>query len=141
MTKKYFFPENWNLSISDLMDEIDSGKRESASQQEFDWAREYERSLIPDDVRFPQKWDVYESLVDQMVHYMTAWAAPFTGGGKAMLNKGDRVWVDTSPGEDRPIGVYVLPVDYKIWKRGWSQRKREKVKNMGAFISSSEPSN
>lgn len=105
-------PPDWNLTIADLMDEMASGKRKSVGQPELDWARDYERGLIPDGIRFPRKGDVYESLVDQTVDYLTAWAAPFTGSGEAILRKGERVWIDTEPVDEKPIGTYAIPINY-----------------------------
>src|SRR6266480_3217633 len=85
-------PPDWNLTIDDLIAEMKAGKRGSVGQPELDWAREYERSLIPEGIRFPQKGDVYESLKDQTVSYLIAWHGPFTTGGEAPLLKGERVW-------------------------------------------------
>lgn len=107
-------PPDWNLTISDLMAEMKAGKRTSIGSPEGDWAREYERSLIPGGARFPRKGDVYESLQDQKVSYLTAWAAPFTGGGEAVLLKGDRVWIHSAPRDEKPVGTYALPVEYDM---------------------------
>ncbi len=69
-------PADWHWTISDLMQEMKAGKREQIGQQELNWAKEYERSLIPEGTRFPAKGDVYEALHDQTVTFVTAWAAP-----------------------------------------------------------------
>lgn len=39
-------PEGWNLTMSDLMEEMKEGKRKSIGSPETDWAREYARSKI-----------------------------------------------------------------------------------------------
>ncbi|MGD0339981.1 MAG: hypothetical protein ABSB78_14465 [Bacteroidota bacterium] len=106
-------PPDWNLKISDLVEEVKAGKRKFIGTTEIIWAREYERSLIPDGVRYPQKGDVYESLKDQTVHYLTAWAAPYTGGGDTTLLKGEQFWIKSEPLEKNPIGTYALPIEYK----------------------------
>lgn len=106
-------PEGWKLTFADLMVEMKAGKRHSIGQPELDWARDYERSLIPAEMRFPQKGDVYEALQDMEVEFMTAWAAPFTGGGKGMLMQGERVIVHSEPAEAKPIGAYAKAVEYK----------------------------
>lgn len=85
-------PEDWNLTIADLLEEVKAGKRKTAGSPEIDWAIEYERRQLPEGTRFPEKGDVYESLIDQTVDYLTAWAAPFTGGGKGTLLEGEQVW-------------------------------------------------
>ena len=107
-------PEDWNLTIADLYEEMKAGKRKTVGQPEIDWAREYERRQLPADTRFPEKGDVYESLKDQTVDYLTAWAAPCTGGGKGTLLKGELIWVDGEhPKDEKPIGIYALPVEYE----------------------------
>jgi hypothetical protein len=105
-------PPGWNKTISDLDAEIRRGERSSAGSPEVDWARNYERSLIPPGVRFPRKGDLYEAAHDIAVHYLTAWAAPYTGGGEGLLKAGDQVLVDVEPFFSQPIGVYAKPVDY-----------------------------
>lgn len=105
-------PSGWNKTISDLCDEMNRGKRTSVGSPEVDWARDYERSRIPVGIRFPRKGDIYEALEDMNVHYMTTWAAPFTGGGEGMLKKGDRIVVDREPVDARAISTYASAVDY-----------------------------
>ncbi len=94
------------------MEEMRAGKRKSVSGQEIEWGRDYERTMIPDGARFPRKGDVYESLGDQTVGYYTAWAAPYTGSGEGTLFKGERIWIDSEPGGEKPVGSYALPVEY-----------------------------
>ena len=53
-------PEGWNKTLADLMDEVTTGKRKSLGSPEIDWARDYERSLLPVGTRFPQRGDLYE---------------------------------------------------------------------------------
>lgn len=111
-------PDDWNLTLDDLFNEIETGKRKTIEPHEGVWAKEYERTLIPDTIRFPLKGDVYESKQDQTVDFMTAWSRPFTGDGTATLLKGERVWVHTDPGEEKPLGTYTIAVDYeKLEKR------------------------
>jgi len=105
-------PVDWNRTIDDLFSEMKAGKRKHVGQPEIEWAREYEKRIIPEGTRFPKKGDVYESKTDKTVHYMTAWSAPFTGGGEATLLKGERIWIDNDPNEERPIGTYALPIEY-----------------------------
>jgi hypothetical protein len=40
-------PEDWHFTFADLMAEMKAGKRKSVGQPELDWARDYERSMIP----------------------------------------------------------------------------------------------
>jgi hypothetical protein len=106
-------PSGWDLTIEDLVAQMKLGKRKSVGSPETDWARDYERSLLPPDVRFPQKGDVYEAQESVAVHYMTAWGAPFTGGGEGQLEQGDRVFIDSAPSNPRPISVYAVACDYR----------------------------
>ena len=90
-----------------------AGKRKSVGSPETEWAREYERSLLPADTRFPRKGDVYEAVEDVQIQFMTAWAAPFTGSGEGVLKKGERVFVDQEPSTPKPTGVYAVAMDYE----------------------------
>lgn len=106
-------PEDWNLTIADLMDELKEGKRNSLGSQERIWALEYERSMLPAEIRFPREGDVYESLEDQAVHFFIAYSAPFTGEGEGVLLKGDKIWIHNNVTGDNSMGEYAIPVNYK----------------------------
>ncbi len=126
-------PENWNKTISDLMQEMKEGKRHEVGQPEIDWAREYERDLIPENYRFPKEGDLYESKLDQEIEFLTAWSAPFTGGGNGTLFKGEQIWINSGPLEEKPIGSYALPVKYtELEKRMVSESDRN-TPNYGNF--------
>lgn len=128
-------PVDWHLTLDDLFAEMKAGKRKSVGNPELEWAREYERSLIPAGTRFPKKGDVYESKIDQAVDYMTAWSAPFTGGGEATLFKGERIWIDNDPNGERPLGTYALPIEYgKLEKRMVPPEDREQPKYGGFYF-------
>jgi len=126
---KVTFPAGWNLTISDLMDELKSGKRKEIKDPEMTWAREYERSLIPANYHFPQKGDLYAANFDQEVDFLTSWSAPYTGGGTTVLFKDEQVWVDENPIDKKPIGAYLLAVNYKeLEKRIVSENDRNAFK-------------
>lgn len=128
-------PEDWKLTISDLMIELNEGKKKHIGQLELDWAREYERSLIPENYRFPHKGDLYESKYDQEVEFLTAWAAPYTGSGKSTLFRGERIWIDAEPGDKKAIGTYAVPVDYKeLETRMVSESDRSEEKYSGFYF-------
>lgn len=110
----------------------ETGTRPSISGVELEWAREYERSLIPAEVRFPRKGDVYEALNDLRVSYVTDWAAPYSGGGEAIVYKGERIIVDVRPDGLKPVGVYAKPVNYlKVEERVVPEWERESPKYGG----------
>jgi hypothetical protein len=104
-------PPGWNKTISDLVDEVRAGNRGSVGSPEVDWARDYERSLIPAGTRFPKKGDVYEATIDLQVSYLTSWSAPFTGGGTGLLKRGEQVIVENDL-LTRPISAYAKPINY-----------------------------
>lgn len=82
------------------------------SGEEMEWARAYERSLLPACTRFPKKGDVYELLEDMDATFLTAWAAPSTGSGAGILRKGEKFVVKDGPIRADPIAVYAEALDY-----------------------------
>lgn len=103
-------PSGWNKTIHDLMAEVKSGLRRTLGSPEVDWARDYERSLLPPGTRFPRQGDVYEAITDVSVNYLTWWTRPYTGGGEVRLRSGDKVVVSRTPIE-KPVMVYADAVD------------------------------
>ena len=103
-------PPGWNKTIEDLSDEAKKTKS-TVGPPEVEWAREYERSLIPKGTRFPKKGDVYEPTRDVEVSYLTSWSAPFTGGGSGTLKKGERVIINCEP-LPRPIAANAKAINY-----------------------------
>ena len=126
-------PADWNFTFADLMAEMKAGKRDSVGQPELDWARDYERSLIPAEMQFPQKGDLYEVLQDMEVEFMTAWAAPFTGSGKGMLMQGERVIVHIEPAAAKPIGAYAKAVEYKAVEERMVPASERTSRKYGGF--------
>ena len=106
------FPADWDRTLDDLFAELESGQRKTIGHPEMAWAKAYERSQIPAGFRFPRQGDRYASNQDQTVTYLTAWSAPFTGSGEAVLRQGDEIWVHDAPSSTAPIGVYAIPVAY-----------------------------
>lgn len=129
-------PPGWNLTLADLSAEMKAGKRQSVGRPELDWARDYERSLIPAHMRFPQQGDVYEAIEDTQVRYLTKWAAPFTGGGDGLLHKGEQVFVEHAPISAEPIGANVVALNYEsIEQRIVPEAEREQAKYRGYYFS------
>ena len=129
-------PEGWNKTISDLMDEAKSGTRKTIGSPELDWARDYERNLLPPGTRFPCKGDIYEAVEDVEVSYLTSWASPYTGGGATTLRMGDRVSIPGAPRDPRPISIYAEAVDYKALEaRVVPEADRRAAKYTGFYFS------
>ncbi len=125
-------PEGWNKSLADLDAEYESGARRTpAGSPEIDWARDYERSLLPADTRFPRVGDVYEALEDLEAHYLTSWDAPFTGGGKGLLLRGDQVVVRYML--PQPIAVNARAVNYREIEARVVPESERKAQGYGGF--------
>jgi hypothetical protein len=129
-------PKDWNLTLTDLMNEFSSGKRKQIREPELTWAREYEKSLIPLDYRSPRKGDLYKSKRDLKVKFLTTWSTSYKGGGAATLYKDETIWIDSEPLEDKPIGVSALPVAYeKFEQRIMVSSERNTGKYTGYYLS------
>lgn len=104
-------PADWTLTTGDLFNQLMEGKRKKVGNPEIQWARDYERSLLPDGIRFPKAGDVYLALEDVTVHVLTSWAAPFTGGGEAVFPRGGKIRVHEEVTDPRPLGIHAMPLD------------------------------
>jgi hypothetical protein len=130
-------PPGWNKTISDLIAEMNSGLRKNVGSPEIDWARDYERGLLPTDAKFPKEDDVYEALEDMEIEFLTSWAAPYTGSGKAILKKGERIRAKGNSVDPRPIGAYLEAVDYPALEERMvpsSERNNGKYRGFYFFI-------
>jgi hypothetical protein len=103
--------------MEDLMADMQAGRIKSFGFPEADWARDYERSLLPPDTRFPREGDVYEPLAPVLMSIMTQWSAPYTGNGEVTLSPGQRIRINSKPAFDEPVLVYAEAVDYKAIER------------------------
>lgn len=101
----------WRKTPDDLLAELTAGKRRMIHRDEIELARAYQRRIMPAGIRYPREGEVYEAIEDVTISYMTSHYAPFTGGGKAVLPKGERVRV-SKPIENQPVGVYCDPLRY-----------------------------
>ncbi|EEF58926.1 hypothetical protein [Pedosphaera parvula] len=102
----------WRQTVEDLMAELQAGKRTEISGEEVELAKAYQRRRMASDIRFPKAGEIYEAIGDFEVHYMTAHCAPFTGGGRSILPKGERVRV-CEPSNPEPLCVYCDPLSYE----------------------------
>jgi hypothetical protein len=126
-------PPGWNKTIQDLFDEAKT-TRSTVGPPEVEWARDYERSLIPAGTRFPKKGDVYEATGDVEVNYLTSWSAPFTGGGSGTLKKGERVIIDYEP-LPRPIAANAKAINYTHVEEGMvPESDRSNTKYAGFYL-------
>ncbi|MEW6126852.1 MAG: hypothetical protein AB1757_07415 [Acidobacteriota bacterium] len=105
-------PPGWNKTIEDLFEEIKQGKRLFSTGDELEWARDYERSLLPSGIVFPRGKQIWESLheCDVLVHYI--FAAPASDCGTGRLAAGERVRISEGTTDPKPIAVSFLPLRY-----------------------------
>jgi hypothetical protein len=69
------------------------GMRPTVYGWEVERLNNYRRRLLPPDTRFPQQGDEYEALKEVKIRYQTHWRAPYTGGAKAPIKKGERIFI------------------------------------------------
>ncbi|MDI6401717.1 hypothetical protein QLX67_06915 [Balneolaceae bacterium ANBcel3] len=102
------------LTFTELMDAFERGDLDDFDVSLLERAKEYEIELLSQKgYRFPEKGDLYVSSTELLVTYITVWAAPFSHGGKALLPKGEKIWIDTDLSDTKPLLVYASPVDFK----------------------------
>ena len=105
-------PPGWNKTLADLFDEMERGERLFATDEEREWAVDYERSLLPPGTAFPRGGQVWEALDDCDVQVEYIFAAPGGGGGEGRLAKGERVRIMEGGVDAAPIVVCFLPLRY-----------------------------
>lgn len=88
-----------------------SGSRTSIPADEFRALLAAERRRLAPEARIPRQGDVYAARSGVRVDYLTSHFAPFTGGGRARLRRGERVRVTSTPGPDT-VGVTCEPLRY-----------------------------
>jgi hypothetical protein len=128
-------PHTWSKTMEDLLAEMSAGKRSIITDEEGRLAVAFERSQLPDDVRFPKEGETYEAIRDVEVSFLTHYRAPFTGGARTLLPRGERVRVTCVNGK-RPIGVYCTPLRYdELHPLIVSEAERERPEYNGYSLS------
>jgi len=84
------------------------------SADEMWLAAEHDRRHLPADTRFPRIGEVYVSLCDFEITYLTHHRAPYKGGGTARLPPGECIRVQSFNDRDevRPLSSYCSPLKY-----------------------------
>jgi hypothetical protein len=134
------FPPGWNKTLSVLIAELTESRR-PIGPPETEWARAYERSLLRPWARFPVDGEVYETLEDTPIKFLTHWRAPFTDGGEGTLPKGTQVRVKIPDWIREPIGVSADPLDVPRIERllvSEDDRKNAKYGGFSLSISTAE---
>ena len=106
-------PKGWNKTVADLFEEMRQGKRLIATDEEGEWALEYERSLLPRRTIFPREGQLWEAVSDCEVDFEVFFAAPGGGpSGTANLPKGERVRIGRQTNSDALL-VQFVPLRYE----------------------------
>lgn len=101
---------NWNKTMDDLYAEARAGTRSGTiTAEEMELANAYELSLLPADTEFPRSGQVWEAIEDVEVDYIVYHRAPFSTGGRGVLNRGEQVRIDP-PTREKMLGVAVQPL-------------------------------
>ena len=74
-------------------------------------ARDYERSLLPPDLVFPRKGQIWEAVCDCEVRYIAWIPKSFPSSGVARLQRGERIRV-LELDEPKPVYITFQPVRY-----------------------------
>src|SRR3954463_436573 len=92
-------PPDWKKTLADLTEEMAQRIR-FPDPDEIEWARDYERSLLPAGTIFPRSGQVWEAVDDCDVLVSLWFAAPASGSEKGRLAKGERVGIlEGGPGK------------------------------------------
>ena len=106
----------------------------TAAPEEIDAAREYERSLIPDDLIIPQTGQIFETIRDVAVTAMLTHRAPFTGSEEFTLPAGIQIKIKDLM-EKKPIVIAAEPIEYKaIEKQFIPKASRRSLLYSGYFL-------
>ena len=101
-------PPDWKKTFEDLLRE----RRDvSVNDDEFHWAIDYERSLLPPDTVFPCGNQVWEVMQDCEVRFIAGFSERPVEAYRARLSAGERVRIRAT-GEARPIFVNFVPLRY-----------------------------
>lgn len=97
-------------TIDELFAELKVGKRTSISEKELDKGIKLSKALMPTGLLYPKGGEVFGAIQDVQISYLTHFMAPYIGGDKAKLLKGERVIV-SKPNQDKPLGYYCYPIN------------------------------
>lgn len=97
-------------TIDELFAELKVGKRTSISEKELDKGRKLSKALMPTGLLYPKGGEVFEAVQDIEISYLTHFMAPYTGGDKGTLLKGERIIV-SKPNKDKPLSYYCYPIN------------------------------
>lgn len=95
-------------TVEELFDKVKKGK--AVDGKAIERARKLSKALMPAGLIYPKGGEVFEAINDIQISYLTHFMAPYSGGGKAKLFKGERVFI-SNPGQDKPLGYNCYPIN------------------------------
>ena len=95
-------------TVDELFDKVKKGK--TVSGKSFENARKLSKALMPTGIFYPKGGEVFEASQDVQITYLPHFMAPYTGGEKAKLLKGEKVII-SKPNQDKPLGYYCYPIN------------------------------
>jgi len=95
-------------TVEELFNEVKKGKTVCGKAMEN--ARKLSKALMPTGLFYPKGGEVFEAVQDVQISYLTHFMAPYTGGDKAKLLKGERVIV-SKPSQEKPLSYYCHPIN------------------------------
>jgi O-acetyl-ADP-ribose deacetylase (regulator of RNase III) len=95
-------------TVEELFAKVKKGK--SVSGKAMDNARKLSKALMPTGLFYPTGGEVFEAIQDTQISYLTHFMAPYTGGDKTKILKGERVIV-SKPNQERQLSYYCYPIE------------------------------
>jgi O-acetyl-ADP-ribose deacetylase (regulator of RNase III) len=95
-------------TVDELFDDVKKGK--TVSGKAMDKARKLSKALMPTGLFYPKGGEVFEAIQDTQISYLTHFMAPYTGGDKTKILKGERVIV-SKPNQQKQLSYYCYPIE------------------------------
>ena len=97
-------------TIDELFQEMKEGKRRTIEGKTLDNARKLTQALMPKGLFYPKGGEVFEAIQDVQISYLTHFMAPYTGGEKTKLLRGEKIIV-SKPNQNKPLSYYCYPIN------------------------------
>ena len=112
-------------TFAEMNSELRNGKRKQISYKDGQKASALERALYSKEIRYPKTGDIYISIKEAEISYMTHWMKPYTGGEKSIFPANEKIKI-SEISKPKPTGVYCVALHSdKIEKLMVPQSDRE----------------
>ena len=92
-------------TFAEMYKELQNGERNEISYKDAQKSVSLERALYPKGIRYPQTGEIYISIEEAEINYVTHWMKPYTGGEKSIFPKDEKIKI-SQVNKPKPIGVY-----------------------------------